>query len=268
MSFNVFKVNAEKSHFVLFVLAGVVGLAIFQLQKKTYPEFSAALRAMMKNRCALLLALLGALLGFAFMNGFGFANLIRLLHAFLGAWIGALVGFEIFRQAKGLPVSTLVPLILPLALSLSILRVGCQQGGTLDPIKGRTIKMRAVSDTNDIFVHQELPVFALNYEDGSWRFPVALMESLAFLIFAAACTGAQSRYRKFLVRFGPSAFLIYYGLVRFSLAFLGPPRNIYLKMNLTQWFCLSLIIYALLILDPPSVGSTIEARSVSPERTE
>lgn len=150
-----------------------------------------------------------------------------LSHSVVGALVGAIVGVEVYKAARGIKGSTGGVFVGPFALGVVVGRWGCLFAGLPDGTYGAS---------------SDLP-WAVNLGDGVGRHPVQAYESLAMALFLAAYLGGLARRRPWAMRRGFYALCIWYGLTRFGWEFLKPYPPLIGPLNLFHLLCGGLVAY-------------------------
>lgn len=150
-----------------------------------------------------------------------------LSHSVVGALVGAIVGVEVYKAARGIKGSTGGVFVGPFALGVVVGRWGCLFAGVPDGTYGSPA---------------DLP-WAVNLGDGVGRHPVQVYESLAMGLFLAAYLEGLARRRPWAMRRGFYVLCIWYGLTRFGWEFLKPYRPLIGPLNLFHLLCGGLVAY-------------------------
>ncbi|MBJ7412097.1 MAG: prolipoprotein diacylglyceryl transferase [Phenylobacterium sp.] len=150
-----------------------------------------------------------------------------LSHSVVGALIGAIVGVEVYKAARGIKGSTGGVFVGPFALGVVVGRWGCLFAGLPDGTYGSPA---------------DLP-WAVNLGDGVGRHPVQVYESLAMALFLAAYLEGLARRRPWAMRRGFYALCLWYGLTRFGWEFLKPYPPLIGPLNLFHLLCGGLVAY-------------------------
>src|SRR3989344_2425513 len=150
-----------------------------------------------------------------------------LSHSVVGALVGAIVGVEVYKAARGIKGSTGGVFVGPFALGVVVGRWGCLFAGLPDGTYGSPA---------------DLP-WAVNLGDGVGRHPVQVYESLAMGLFLAAYLEGLARRRPWAMRRGFYALCIWYGLTRFGWEFLKPYPPLIGPLNLFHLLCGGLVAY-------------------------
>jgi len=162
----------------------------------------------------------------------GSANTLRgsdpvLSHSIVGALVGAIVGVEIYKAARGIKGSTGGIFVGSFAFGAAVGRLGCFFAGLPDQTYGTPTS---------------LP-WAVDLGDGIGRHPVQLYESAAMALFLAVYLAALARRAPWAMRRGFYALCIWYGVQRFAWEFLKPYPRLIGPLNLFHVICAGLIVY-------------------------
>ncbi|MBP7252868.1 MAG: prolipoprotein diacylglyceryl transferase [Alphaproteobacteria bacterium] len=153
-------------------------------------------------------------------------------HSVLGAIIGGILTVELFKWRFKIKTSTGAVWALPIAVGIAVGRLGCFFSGLEDYTYGVPTTL----------------AWGVDFGDGLTRHPVQLYESLAMLVFVVLALVALRSKRQAYLQAGFYCFALYYGLQRFLWEFLKPYATLAFGLNLFQYLCLALIVYALLML--------------------
>lgn len=182
----------------------------------------------------------GALIG-AYLSGslnLTLAHIWTLGHSIAGAVAGGIVAVELYKFAHGIRGSTGVVFVGPLALGITIGRLGCFFAGLPDYTYGTPT---------------HLP-WGIDFGDGIFRHPVQLYESFAmaaFLILYIAALHRSGGKRPWADWFLANSFYLlvgWYALQRFAWEFLKPYPTLFGPFNLFHLICAALLGYSLLML--------------------
>ena len=179
----------------------------------------------------LLSLMLGLMLG-SFL--FGTANVYLsgktgIAKSMLGGIAGAIFAAEIFKKANGIQQSTGLYFIPGLAMLIAIGRIGCFLAGLEDFTYG---------------IPSNLP-WAVDFGDGIQRHPVQLYETLTVSLFLIVFFGSYEKHTVFWQNQGFYLFIFIYASQRFLWEFLKPYASLGSShLNLFQWLCLALMLYA------------------------
>ena len=147
----------------------------------------------------------------------------------LGAIVGGVIAVESFKKIKNIKGSTGAYFVPSLAIGIAIGRIGCFVSGLEDYTYG--------VETNS----------SLGYDfgDGVFRHPVQLYESLVMLLFFLYTLFIYIKNRAYFEKFIFYQFILVYSLQRFIWEFLKPYETISFGLNLFQFICLGLMVYAI-----------------------
>jgi prolipoprotein diacylglyceryltransferase len=146
-----------------------------------------------------------------------------------GAIAGGIIGIEALKWRAGIRGSTGLRLVMPLAASIAVGRLGCFFAGLDDMTYG--------TPTN-------LP-WGVDFGDGMPRHPVQLYEAAAMAVFLIAFVFLLRHDGEMVRRTGFYLFVAFYALQRFAWEFLKPYGKIIGPLNLFHLLSLALIAYAL-----------------------
>ncbi len=179
----------------------------------------------------LLSLMLGLLLG-SFL--FGTANLYLsgktgIAKSMLGGIAGAIFAAELFKKFNNIQQSTGLYFIPGLAALIAVGRIGCFLSGIDDFTYG---------------IPSTLP-WAVDFGDGVLRHPVQLYETLTLSLFLIAFFVSYPKNTVFWQNQGFYLFIFIYASQRFLWEFLKPYASLGSShLNLFQWLCLALMLYA------------------------
>ena len=150
----------------------------------------------------------------------------------LGAIVGGVIGVESFKKIKNIKGSTGAYFVPSLAVGIAIGRIGCFISGLEDYTYG--------VETNS----------SLGYDfgDGVLRHPVQLYESSVMLLFFFYTLFIYIKNRDYFEKFIFYQFILVYSLQRFVWEFLKPYKSVAFGLNLFQFICLGLVVYAVYFL--------------------
>jgi prolipoprotein diacylglyceryltransferase len=150
----------------------------------------------------------------------------------LGAIVGAVVAVEIFKKVMKIQGSTGAYAVPSLAIGIAIGRLGCFFAGLDDYTYG-------------IETH-----FLLGYDfgDNLLRHPVQLYESSVMALFFIYVIWIYIKDINYFEKKIFYQFILVYSIQRFTWEFLKPYETIWLGLNIFQFFCLGLMLYALYFL--------------------
>jgi hypothetical protein len=163
-----------------------------------------------------------------------------LSHSIAGALVGAIVGVEVYKLARGVRGSTGTLFVGSFSLGVVIGRFGCFFAGLPDRTYGTATR---------------LP-WAVDLGDGIGRHPVQIYESVSMALFLAVYIGGLARGGAWAVRRGFYAMCMAYGLQRFCWEFLKPYPRLVGPLNLFHFLSAGLVVY----------GWVYWARSLADER--
>lgn len=173
------------------------------------------------------------------MNVFLSTHVWAVGKSILGAIFGGIVAVEIYKKIAHIKGSTGAYFVPSLALGIAIGRLGCFFAGLEDYTYG---------------IATTLP-WGVDFGDGVLRHPVQLYESLAmggFFFYA------WWMYRHDVTRLEKTifyVFVLFYASQRFVWECLKPYADVALGLNLFQWVCMALIVYALYYLKKENHGT-------------
>jgi hypothetical protein len=150
-------------------------------------------------------------------------------HSVVGALVGAIIGVELYKLARGLRGSTGGVYAGPFALGVVIGRWGCLFTGLPDRTYGAPSR---------------LP-WAVDLGDGVGRHPVQAYESLAMVAFLAIYVAGLAGRRDWAMRRGFYALCVAYGAQRFIWEWLKPYPPVLGPFNLFHIVSAGLVAYGL-----------------------
>jgi phosphatidylglycerol:prolipoprotein diacylglycerol transferase len=160
-----------------------------------------------------------------------------------GALAGGIAAIELYKWRAGISVRTGARFALPLALGISVGRLGCYFAGLDDFTYGTPTALPWGHD----------------FGDGIARHPVQLYEAAAMAVFAAFYVAAVLRKNGFVIANGFYLVLIYYGLQRFIWEFFKPYAALLGPLTLFHLLSLFVLLYAARMLaTAPSERQTHE----------
>ncbi len=157
----------------------------------------------------------------------------------LGAIFGAIVSIEFFKYFTGIRGSTGAYFVPSLALGIAIGRVGCFMVGLDDYTYG---------------VVTTLP-WGVDFGDAVLRHPVQLYESGMMFGFFLYSMWIYRHKRAYFEENIFYLFVLYYASQRFVWEFLKPYSSIAFGLNLFQFICLVLVVYAIIYLKRSADGT-------------
>ena len=177
---------------------------------------------------------IGAIAGALFFGSLNLtlAGFWQIGHSIAGAVAGGIVGVELFKLVQGVRGSTGGQFVAPLALGISVGRLGCFFAGLPDYTYGTPT---------------DLP-WGVDFGDGVARHPVQLYESAAMLLFLALYLRALSRGSELVRRQGFYLFVAWYAVQRFFWEFLKPYPAVAGPFNVFHLICAALIGYSVFML--------------------
>ena len=150
----------------------------------------------------------------------------------LGAIVGGVIGVESFKKIKNIKGSTGAYFVPSLAIGIAIGRIGCFVSGLEDYTYG--------VETNSILGY--------DFGDGTLRYPVQLYESLTMAFFFFYALFVYRKNRDYFEKFIFYQFILVYSLQRFVWEFLKPYESVAFGLNVFQFICLGLVVYAVYFL--------------------
>ena len=150
----------------------------------------------------------------------------------LGAIVGGIIFIEMFKKFMGIKGSTGAYFVPSLAIGISIGRVGCFLAGLEDYTYG--IK-------TNFFL-------AYDFGDGILRHPVQLYESFIMGLFFIYVIYIYFKDKNYFEKNIFYQFILLYAIQRFFWEFLKPYETLYFGLNIFQFFCIGLLLYAITYL--------------------
>jgi len=150
----------------------------------------------------------------------------------LGAIVGGVIAVESFKKIMKIKGSTGAYFVPSLAVGIAIGRIGCFVSGLEDYTYG--------VETSSILGY--------DFGDGVLRHPVQLYEGLTMAIFFFYTLFIYRKDRNYFEKFIFYQFILVYGLQRFVWEFLKPYESVAFGLNIFQFICLGLIVYAIYFL--------------------
>ncbi len=150
----------------------------------------------------------------------------------LGAIVGGVVAVESFKKIMNIKGSTGAYFVPSLAVGIAIGRVGCFVSGLEDYTYG------VVTDS----------FFGYDFGDGVLRHPVQLYESLTMALFFVYTLLLYIKKRDYFEKVIFYQFIFVYSFQRFVWEFLKPYERIGFGLNVFQFICLGLMVYAIIYL--------------------
>jgi len=146
----------------------------------------------------------------------------------LGAIVGGVIAVEIFKKIMNIKGSTGAYFVPSLAVGIAIGRIGCFVSGLEDYTYG--------VETNSIFGY--------DFGDGVLRHPVQLYESLTMALFFFYTLILYIKDRNYFEKVIFYQFILVYSLQRFVWEFFKPYESVAFGLNVFQFVCLGLMVYA------------------------
>ncbi len=150
----------------------------------------------------------------------------------LGAIVGGVVAVESFKKIMKIKGSTGAYFVPSLAVGVAIGRIGCFVSGLEDYTYG--------VETNSILGY--------DFGDGILRHPVQLYESLTMALFFFYALFIYRKKRDYFEKFIFYQFILVYSIQRFVWEFLKPYESVAFGLNVFQFICLGLVVYAIYFL--------------------
>ena len=147
----------------------------------------------------------------------------------LGAIVGAVVAVEIFKKIMNIKGSTGAYSVPSLVIGIAIGRLGCFFAGLDDYTYGIETQT----------------FLGYDFGDGLLRHPVQLYESAIMALFFIYVIYIYIKKIDYFEKKIFYQFILVYSSQRFTWEFLKPYETIWLGLNIFQFFCLALILYAL-----------------------
>lgn len=155
-----------------------------------------------------------------------------LAKSMLGGVFGAIIAAEIFKYFAGIRQSTGLYFVPGLVVLIAIGRIGCFFAGLEDFTYG---------------IETKLP-WGVDFGDGLKRHPVQLYETLAMLGLLLVLLSSYPKHPAFWQTQGFYLFVLVYAGQRFIWEFLKPYPPLWNGLNLFQWICVIMLIYAFFML--------------------
>jgi prolipoprotein diacylglyceryltransferase len=173
--------------------------------------------------------IIGAIIGAYTSGSFTFwgQGVFALAHSVVGALVGAIIGVELYKLARGIRLSTGIVFVGPFAAGVAVGRWGCLFAGLPDQTFG---------------IPSSLP-WAVDLGDGIARHPVQIYESLAMAAFFAVFVIGLRTRANWAMRHGFYWLAITYGTQRFFWEFLKPYPTLIGPLNHFHLMCLGLVAY-------------------------
>jgi len=216
------------AHYIGDLAAWAAAALSARWQYRRWPDESRALASVTSTSYFVSLAL-GALAGAWIL---GSANSLRSFlmapsHSVAGALAGGIVAVELWKWRHGIRRSTGTAFVLPLAIGISVGRLGCLFSGLPDFTYGTATS---------------LP-WAVDLGDGIGRHPVQLYESLSMAAFALVYVTAKFRNKPWAHDRAFHALIIFYAAQRFIWEFVKPYPAVAGPLNVFHLLLLGLGVY-------------------------
>jgi len=150
----------------------------------------------------------------------------------LGAIVGATIVIEIFKKLFKIQGSTGAYFVPSLTIGIAIGRLGCFFSGLKDYTYG--------VETSSFLGY--------DFGDGFLRHPVQLYESVTMGLFFFYVVYTYFKNRDYFEKYIFYQFILLYAMQRFLWEFLKPYETVAFGLNIFQFFCLALMLYALYYL--------------------
>ncbi len=150
----------------------------------------------------------------------------------LGAIVGGVIVVEIFKKIMKIEGSTGAYFVPSLTVGIAIGRIGCFVSGLEDYTYG--------VPTNSLLGY--------NFGDGVLRHPVQLYESLTMALFFVYTLFIHIKNREYFKKVIFYQFILVYSLQRFIWEFFKPYETVGFGLNVFQFICLGLMVYAIYYL--------------------
>jgi prolipoprotein diacylglyceryltransferase len=218
-------------HVIFDVMAAVVFLiAVYLSWVCRFPQEMTALADKTSGRYFASIGL-GAVIGSYFFGSFNsfLTGDFAISRSIVGGLAGAIVAVEAWKIKRGLYISTGYIYALPLALMVAVGRFGCALSGLGDNTYG-------------------IPTgtaWGWNFGDGILRHPVALYEIGSMIILAMFLFFALWKNAKWYPQYAFYIFAGLYGTQRFVWEFFKPYPPLLWNLNVFQFLCLGMVLYAL-----------------------
>lgn len=219
--------SIDLAAFAAAAMAGVVVYrAMFPLEYK-HP-------VMAGYRNYLLALSVGALAGAILLGSLNLwaSDILGFGRSILGAILGAILGVEWYKRRHALYGSTGAALVIPLAVGITVGRIGCFLAGMDDYTYGTPT---------------DLP-WGHDFGDGVARHPVQLYEAAAATLGAGLFLVLLRKRPDVAISMGFYFFVAWYGTQRFMLEFLKPYGSVMGSLNVFHLGCMLLIAYAVVMI--------------------
>ena len=161
-----------------------------------------------------------------------------LARSLMGGIAGAVFMVELYKWQRGIQGSTGYMYVIPMAVCITIGRIGCFLVGLEDHTVGTTTQLSIGWD----------------FGDGVKRHPVQLYESASMFIFLLLGLFYLWLNPKHFIRYSFYIFIAFYAGQRFFWEFLKPYSTLALNLNIFQWLSLVLIIYSIYMMQKNKKG--------------
>ena len=229
------RVPTDPSYHLLFdALAWATGMAVgVALYRWRLKEVTAQVARVADAGYFACLAV-GAIAGAYLSGSFTFwgQGVFALAHSVAGALVGAIVGVELYKLARGIRMSTGIVFAGPFAAGVAVGRWGCLFAGLPDHTFG-------VPSTLS---------WAVDLGDGIGRHPVQVYESLAMAAFLGAFVVGLRMRATWAMRHGFYWLAIAYGAQRFLWEFLKPYPTLVGPFNHFHLMCAGLVVYGAIMI--------------------
>ncbi len=147
----------------------------------------------------------------------------------IGSIFGAICGVEIYKFLFGIKESTGYIYAIPFSVCVAIGRIGCLLSGLDDHTYGKPTEA----------------TWGWDFDDHILRYPVQLYESVSMGIWAIALVVLLKFNPSFFARYAFYLTVGFYALQRFFWEFLKPYGIAFASLNVFQYICIVLIVYAI-----------------------
>ena len=197
-----------------------------------------------------IIATTGVMIGSVFfgsLNLFVMGEQPWLAKSVLGGLVGGIFAVELMKLRLNIVGSTGAILVIGLCFGIAIGRIGCFLSGLSDHTHG----VRTES------------FLGVDYGDGLNRFPVELYEAAFMFFVGIACFVKFITNKTWMLRYGFYVFCAAYALQRFNWEFLKPYPEIFMNMNIFQFLCIALFIYALVMIKTTHMSAEVNYESAT-----
>lgn len=178
---------------------------------------------------------IGSVMGAYFLGTLNLvlSDIMMVGRSILGAFMGAILMVEMYKLGRGITGSTGYMYVVPFCICVCVGRIGCFLSGMDDQTYG---------------VPTSLP-WGWDFGDGVARHPVQLYEAISMFVLGSGVI-ALLKYRAcFIVRYGFYICAGFYAFQRFFWEFLKPYADFAGGLNVFQYACLILFLYALAMIE-------------------